>query len=61
MSEKITERKRAILINVAILVSLIWCYFQGYPPMIILFSGIFILAFANVLMYVKRRRAATRP
>jgi hypothetical protein len=58
MSKKITERNRVILINVAVLVGLLWSYFRGDPPLIVLFSGIFLLAFANILMYVKRRRAS---
>lgn len=60
MSEKMTERNRAIIVNVAIVVGLMWCYFRGYPPKIILGCGIFLLAFANVLMYLKRRRPSTR-
>jgi hypothetical protein len=61
MSEKMTEKKRAVIINVAILISLVWCYFRGYPPVIVISCGVFLLAFANILMYVKRRRAAMRP
>jgi hypothetical protein len=60
MSEKMTERNRAIIVNVAIVVSLMWCYFRGYPPKIILGCGVFLLAFANVLMYLKRRRSSTQ-
>ncbi|MGA2370416.1 MAG: hypothetical protein ABSG11_07085 [Candidatus Korobacteraceae bacterium] len=60
MSEKMTERQRAVVVNIAILVGLIWCYFHGYPPKIILGSGIFLLAFANILMYLKHRRASTQ-
>jgi hypothetical protein len=60
MSEKMTERNRAIIVNVAIVVSLMWCYFRGYPPKIILGCGVFLLAFANVLMYLKCRRSSTQ-
>jgi hypothetical protein len=60
MSEKMTERNRAIIVNVAIVVSLMWCYFRGYPPKIILGCGVFLLAFANVLMYLKCRRLSTQ-
>ncbi len=59
MSEKMTERSRAIIVNVSIVVGLMWCYFAGYPPRIILGCGIFLLTFANVLMYLKRRRSST--
>jgi len=59
MSEKMTERNNAILINIAILAGLIWCYFRGYPLTAILLTGVFLLALANLLMYVKRRRTAT--
>jgi hypothetical protein len=61
MSEKMTERKRAIVVNIAILLGLTWCYFRGYPTKITIGSGIFLLAFANILMYIKhRRRSATQ-
>jgi hypothetical protein len=60
MSEKMTERNRAIIVNVAIVVGLMWCYFGGYSPKIILRCGVFLLAFANVLMYLKRRRSSTQ-
>jgi hypothetical protein len=60
MNEKMTERNRAIIVNVAIVVGLMWCYFSGYRLKIILGCGGFLLAFANVLMYLKRRRSATR-
>jgi hypothetical protein len=60
MSEEMTERNRAIIVNAAIVVGLIWCYFRGYPPKIILACGVFLLGFANVLMYLKRRRSSTR-
>jgi hypothetical protein len=60
MSEKMTEWQRVVIINVGMLVSLIWCYFRGYPLVIVLSSGLFLLAFANILVYLKRRRAAKR-
>jgi hypothetical protein len=60
MSEKMTERNKAIIVNVAIVVGLGWCYFRGYPPKIILGCGVLLLALANVLMYLKRRRSPTQ-
>jgi len=56
MSEKMTEQNRAIIVNVAIVAGLIWCYCKGYSPKVILGCGVFLLAFANVLMYLKRRQ-----
>jgi hypothetical protein len=55
MSEKMPERTKALIVNVAIVAGLIWCYFKGYPLNIILISGLLLLIFANVLMYLKRR------
>ncbi|MFZ3343007.1 MAG: hypothetical protein WA213_19155 [Terriglobales bacterium] len=52
-----TERNRAIIVNVAIVAGLMWSYFKGYSPRIILGCGVFLLALANVLMYLKRRQA----
>jgi len=51
-----TEQNRAIIVNVAIVASLIWCYYKGYSPKVILGCGVFLLAFANLLMYLKRRQ-----
>jgi hypothetical membrane protein len=56
MSEKMTEQNRAIIVSVAIVASLIWCYYEGYSPKVILGCGVFLLAFANLLMYLKRRQ-----
>ncbi len=60
MGEKMTERNRVAIVNVAIVAGLIWRYLEGYSPKIILGCGIFLLAFANTLMYFKRRRPSTR-
>ncbi len=60
MSKKMTERNRAIIVNAAILGGLIWCFISGYPPKIILGSGVFLLVFANMLMYYRRRHSATK-
>ena len=59
MSEKMTDRNRFIIVNAAIVVGLIWCGFMGYPPKIILVCGIFLLAFANALMRLRRKRSAS--
>lgn len=55
MSEKMPERTKALIVNVAIVAALIWCYFRGYALNAILISGIVILTLANTLMYLKRR------
>jgi hypothetical protein len=51
-----TEQNRAIIVNVAIVASLIWCYYKGYSPKVILGGGVVLLAFASLLMYLKRRQ-----
>jgi tetrahydromethanopterin S-methyltransferase subunit C len=56
MSGKMPERTRAIIVNVGIVIGLIGCYFEGYSPTILLISGALLLAFANTLMYFKRRQ-----
>jgi hypothetical protein len=56
MSGKMTERNRAIVLNVGMLVGFMWCYLKGYPLKIILGSGVFLIAFANLLMYFRRKR-----
>ncbi len=60
MSEKMTEPNKAIIDNSAIVVGLMWCYFSGYPPKIVLGCGVFLLVFANILMYVRHRRSSTQ-
>lgn len=61
MSEKMPERTKAVIVNISIAAGLLLCNFRGYPLKIILLSGLFIFAFANVLMYLKRRRTSKRP
>jgi hypothetical protein len=51
-----SEKTRVAVVNVSIVVALIGCYLWGYPLKIILGCGIFLLIFANVLMYLKRRQ-----
>jgi hypothetical protein len=55
MSEKMSAGTRAVVVNAAIIAGLIWCYFKGYPLNIVLISGLLLLVFANILMYLKRR------
>jgi hypothetical protein len=55
MSKKMPERTRALIVNAAIVAGLVWCYFRGYPLNVTLVSGVLVLIFANVLMYLKRR------
>jgi hypothetical protein len=54
MSDKMPERTKALIVNLAIVAGLIWSYFRGYPLNIILISGLLLLIFANVLLYLKR-------
>ena len=51
-----TERNRPIIVNVAILGGLVLCFFNGYPFKVIVGSGVFLLIFANALMYYRRKR-----
>ena len=60
MGKKMSERNKAIIVNSAIIVGLSWSYIQGYPPKVILCSGIFLLLLANGLMYLRRGRSARR-
>ena len=56
MSEKMPERTKALLINVGIVATLVWSYFEGYPLVAILIAGLLLLAVANIAMYLKRRK-----
>jgi hypothetical protein len=49
------ERTKAVLINVGIVATLVWCHFKGYPLVAILIAGLLLLAVANIAMYLKRR------
>ena len=60
MSEKMTDRTRGLVINIAMMLGLTWCYFKGYPPKIILGSGVFLFAFANALLYFRRKHSSTQ-
>ena len=55
MSEKMPERTKALLINLCIAVALVWCYFKGFPLIVILVSGLLLLGVANMVMYFKRK------
>jgi len=59
VNKKMTEGTRALILNVGVILGLIWCYAKGYPPKIILGSGIFLLVFANILLSFRRRRSGT--
>jgi hypothetical protein len=59
MDEKTTERKKALVVNVAILVGMAWFRFQDYPSTIIIPCGVFLLAVANIAMYLKRQRSSS--
>jgi hypothetical protein len=56
MSEKMPDGTKAVIVNVSIVAGLLLCYFRGYPPKVIVGCGIFLLIFANTLMYLKRRQ-----
>lgn len=55
VSDKMSGRSKAVLMNVCIVGTLVWCYYCGYPLVAILISAFALLATANVLMYVKHR------
>lgn len=52
-----SDKTRAVVFNVAILLGLVWCYFQGYPVKIIIVVGLFLLVFANAVLYMQRKRS----
>jgi hypothetical protein len=56
MSEKMSGRSKAVLLNVSIVGTLVWFYYSGYPFIAIVISAFLLLTTANVLMYVKHRR-----
>jgi hypothetical protein len=56
MGNKMSEGTRVVVVNAAIIAGLILCYVREYPLEIVLVSGLFLLAFANILMYFKRKR-----
>jgi hypothetical protein len=57
MAEKMSEGTRAVIVNAAIVAGLIWCYFREYSLEIIPISGLLLIVFANILMYLKRRNS----
>jgi hypothetical protein len=56
MSARMTEGTRAFVVNISIILGLVWCYLKGYPLLVIFGSGLFLLVFANILMYLRRKR-----
>ena len=61
MAERMPEGTKAVVVNVAIVAALIWCYFKGYPLEIILITGLVLFVLANILMYLRRRINSKRP
>lgn len=60
MSKKLSEKTRAVILNVAIVLGLVLSYFQGYPVKVIIGAGLFLLAFANIVLSRQRKRSSTR-
>ena len=56
MSEKMPEKTKAVLINVSIVGTLVWFYYNGYPLIALLIACFVLLTTANALMYVMHRR-----
>jgi hypothetical protein len=61
MAERMPEGTKAVVVNVAMVAALIWCYFKGYPLEIILITGLVLFVLANILMYLRRRINSKRP
>jgi hypothetical protein len=55
MGHKMPVGISAGILNAVIIVGLIWCYFGGYLPKMIVGVVSEVLAFANILTYRKRR------
>jgi hypothetical protein len=54
--DRMADGPKALIVNAALVVGLIWCYFKGYPLTAILITGLALVVIANALMYAKRRR-----
>ena len=57
MSEKMPDRQKALIVNVAILAALSWCYFKGYSLTIVVIVGIALLATVGIVAHRGARRA----
>jgi hypothetical protein len=49
---------KAGILNAVIIAGLIFCYFEGYLPKIIVSVASVVLVFANILMYCKRGKTS---
>lgn len=58
MSEKISFGTKAGILNAVVIVGLIFFYFEGYLPKIIVSVASVVLVFANILMYRKRGKTS---
>ena len=53
MSEKMSTGTKAGIFNAGLIVGLIFCYFEGYLPKMIVSIASVVPVFANILMYRK--------
>jgi hypothetical protein len=49
---------KAGIVNAVLIVGLIFCYFEGYLPRIIVSIASVVLVFANILMYRKHGKTS---
>jgi uncharacterized membrane protein len=53
-------RTKVVLINCGIAAALIYRYWTGTPPLLIVVIGIVLLALANVLMIIAQKQSAKK-
>jgi hypothetical protein len=56
MTQRMSPRMHCLYVNMGIVLGLVWCYLKRYSATIILTSGLFVLLFANGVLYFKYAR-----
>ena len=58
MSERMSMGTKAGILNAVLIVGLVFCFFEGYLPKIIVGIAAVVLVFANILMYRKHGKTS---
>jgi Flp pilus assembly protein TadB len=60
MSQPMVPRTKLILMNAAVAVALVYKWWKGAPPGVVLIVGVFMFTLVNVVMFFAARKSASR-
>ncbi len=60
MSQPMVPRTKLILMNAAVAAALVYKWWRGAPPVVVLIVGVFMFTLVNVVMVLAARKSASR-